>query len=254
MISTLCPNWTTKPSLDSRAVSENFRYAELVLTAGSHRNLGPSIVARLLCSQTKLRRNQLVRPAAVPMFVGDGDDHHFIRMIQAGYFLNAPPDGLRRTDNGAARAVSGVGIPPVLRQELLRLLNRRNRNQSPLVQQRAGHAGAGSTTRQATGVVEQAIETNFRTDGEFVENHYKTGVARVSGRWDADHLEVETRRELQGKPLTSVQIWFLSSDARTLTVKNHIDTPKGGAGLGALVAAQVKVWQLGQTARKWQDP
>ncbi|HME10204.1 MAG TPA: hypothetical protein VKG25_24335 [Bryobacteraceae bacterium] len=83
------------------------------------------------------------------------------------------------------------------------------------------------TTHQATGSSEQAIDTNFRTDGEFIENRYKTGVARVSGRWDADRLEVETRRELQGKPLTSVEIWSLSTDRRTLTVKNHIETPNG---------------------------
>jgi len=83
------------------------------------------------------------------------------------------------------------------------------------------------TTHQATGAGEQAIETHFRTDGEFVENHYKTGVARVSGRWDGGHLEVETRRELQGKLLTSLEVWTLSSDHRILTVKNHIDTPNG---------------------------
>jgi len=83
------------------------------------------------------------------------------------------------------------------------------------------------TTHQATTAGEQAVETRFRTDGKFVENHYKTGAARVSGRWDADRLEVETRRELQGKPLTSVEIWTLSPDRRTLTVKNHIDTPNG---------------------------
>ncbi len=83
------------------------------------------------------------------------------------------------------------------------------------------------TTNEATGKGEQAIETNFRTDGEFVENRYKSGVARVSGRWDADRLEVETRRELEGKPLTSVEIWSLSADRRTLTVKNHIETPNG---------------------------
>jgi len=83
------------------------------------------------------------------------------------------------------------------------------------------------TTHQATGAGEQAIQTHFRTDGEFVENRYKTGVARVSGRWDADRLEVETRRELQGKALTSVEIWTLSPDRRTLTVKSHIETPNG---------------------------
>jgi len=83
------------------------------------------------------------------------------------------------------------------------------------------------TTHQATGSSEQAVETNFRTDGEFIENHYKTGVARVSGRWDADRLEVETRRDLQGKPLTSIEIWSLSPDRRILTVKNHIETPNG---------------------------
>jgi hypothetical protein len=83
------------------------------------------------------------------------------------------------------------------------------------------------TTHQANGQGEQIVETHFRTDGEFTENRYATGVARVSGRWDADRLEVETRRELEGKPLTSVEIWSLSADDHTLTVKNHIETPRG---------------------------
>jgi hypothetical protein len=82
-------------------------------------------------------------------------------------------------------------------------------------------------THQAMGSGDQTIETRFRTDGEFVENHYQTGVARVSGRWNADKLEVETRRELQDKTLTSVEVWSLSPDSRTLTIKSHIDTPKG---------------------------
>jgi hypothetical protein len=83
------------------------------------------------------------------------------------------------------------------------------------------------TTHQATASGEQTIETRFGTDGEFVENHYASGVARVSGRWNAGNLEVETRRELQGKALTSVENWSLSSDRSTLTVKNHIETPNG---------------------------
>lgn len=83
------------------------------------------------------------------------------------------------------------------------------------------------TTHQATASGKQTIETHFRTDGEFVENRYPTGVARVSGRWNADTLEVETRRELQGKSLSSVELWSLASDHHTLTVKNHIDTPNG---------------------------
>jgi len=82
-------------------------------------------------------------------------------------------------------------------------------------------------THQATGAGEQSIETRFRTDGEFVENHYQTGVARVSGRWNAQTLEVETRRELQDKTLTSVEVWSLAPDNRTLTIKSHIETPKG---------------------------
>jgi|HubBroStandDraft_6_1064221.scaffolds.fasta_scaffold38111_1 hypothetical protein len=82
-------------------------------------------------------------------------------------------------------------------------------------------------THQATGAGEQSIETRFRTDGEFVENRYQTGVARVSGRWNSGSLEVETRRELQDKTLTSVEVWSLTPDNHTLTVKSHIDTPKG---------------------------
>jgi hypothetical protein len=82
-------------------------------------------------------------------------------------------------------------------------------------------------THQATGAGDQTIETRFRTDGEFEENHYQTGVARVSGRWNATNLEVETRRELQDKTLTSVEVWSLSPDTKTLTIKSHIDTPKG---------------------------
>lgn len=82
-------------------------------------------------------------------------------------------------------------------------------------------------THQATGAGEQSIETRFRTDGEFVENHYQTGIARVSGRWNAGTLEVETRRELQDKTLTSIEVWSLAPDNRTLTIKSHIDTPKG---------------------------
>ena len=83
------------------------------------------------------------------------------------------------------------------------------------------------TTQQATGSGGQVIETRFHTDGEYVANSYQSGAARVSGRWDGDRLEVETRRELKGKPLTSVEIWTLSADRHTLTIKNHIETPNG---------------------------
>ena len=69
---------------------------------------------------------------------------------------------------------------------------------------------------------EATTELKYTTDGKPAENKDSKGTAK----WDGDKLVVDSTRDMQGAEIKFHEVWALSPDRKTLTVKIHLIAPQ----------------------------
>jgi hypothetical protein len=83
------------------------------------------------------------------------------------------------------------------------------------------------TTVQSMNGNERTTDVAYTINGE--EQVVKTGMGevKVTPAWKDDHLEVTSKREIQGMEIKSLEKWSLSADGKVLTVETTLNTPQG---------------------------
>jgi len=71
-------------------------------------------------------------------------------------------------------------------------------------------------------------ELKYTTDGKPATNKVQGSEAKGTARWEGATLVIESWREFQGMELKTREVWALSSDGKTLTIRNHITVPQQG--------------------------
>lgn len=67
----------------------------------------------------------------------------------------------------------------------------------------------------------------YTTDGAECKNVIRGQEFTGTARWDGDTLLIASKREVQGMEIVQRENWSLSTDKRTITIANHVETPQG---------------------------
>jgi hypothetical protein len=78
------------------------------------------------------------------------------------------------------------------------------------------------STYQKGAAGEATTELKYTTDGKPAENKDSKGTAK----WDGDKLVVDSTRNMQGAEIKFHEVWALSPEGKTLTVKIHLVAPQ----------------------------
>lgn len=113
--------------------------------------------------------------------------------------------------NVAKSDFGGVGAPEMLTRSI--------KHDEPLLE---------IHTHQKRGDVDLTTELKYTTDGKPAINKIQGSEAKGTARWDGSSLVIESWREFQGVEIKSREVWALSADGKTLTIRNHITVPQQG--------------------------
>jgi len=78
----------------------------------------------------------------------------------------------------------------------------------------------------------------YTTDGAQCKNVIRGQEFIGNARWDGDTLLIESKRTVQGMDIVQRESWNLSTDAQTLTIGNHVETPQGAFDITIVLEKQ----------------
>jgi len=115
--------------------------------------------------------------------------------------------------NSAKSDFGGSGMP------MPDLLTRSIKHEDPLLEY---------TTHQKGARGEVTSQLKYTTDGKPASNKLQGREAKGTARWEGDTLVIESWLEVQGMEIKGREVWALSTDGKTLTIRNHTTIPQQG--------------------------
>jgi hypothetical protein len=78
----------------------------------------------------------------------------------------------------------------------------------------------------------------YTTDGAECKNIIRGQQFTGNARWDGDTLSIESKRTVQGMEIVQTERWTLSTDGRTMTIANNVETPQGAFDITIVLEKQ----------------
>ena len=71
------------------------------------------------------------------------------------------------------------------------------------------------------------ITSSYTTDGKECTNKFREFERKSTLKWDGDTLQIESKMEFGGNPVTISEKWNLSEDGKALTISRHFVSSQG---------------------------